>query len=350
MAELTFTQEPGQFIYPDVVSTKVGKKHKHERVNVPVQVTRVSCPSPKFVALVYSCPVHEDLDGAPKAYGENRPGDALQTGLSPLEHQLANATSPWQVFKAKASGFRWTGAVAATAAFAKRHNLKIDDRPHLCAKGKPYSDLHLAGEDVGAVGCFPIVQQTGASRGYYVSPNNVIVDPTAHRWEQSRYGDPTSLAFVVRTNSWEGKDVLLGDVGWTLNPRNGNQKSFVFGDSNRSKHVGESSYFLCRELFAGPPHGPVIFVVFPGLRGGGLSQLNQTGMDSRVRSEIVKLNVIENGADFAHFLAVGADLTQFTLRRQGVPYNPRVIAPLAIMGYTTPIGDFGKSGRGVAAG
>ena len=350
MGQLVFTQESGNFIYPDVVSKRVGKQHTKTKVQVQVKVTRVTCPSPRFLALVFSSPLHEDLDGAPTAYGENRPGDSLQAGLSPLEKHLANATSPWQIFHAKGHAFHWTGVVAATAAFAAKHHLKIDDRSHLCANGVPNTDLHQPNEDAAKVGSFPVVQQSGASRGYYVSPNNVIVNPSAPRWEQSRYGDPTAMAFAVRTHAWEGKDVLVGDVGWCINPANGNDQSFVFGDSNKSHHVGECSSFMCRELCNGPPRGAMTFVLFPGLRGGNMRQLTAQGMDGRVRGEIMKLSMIDNGADFAHFLSLDANLTQFLRSRQGRPLNSRILAPLARMGYTAPIGDFAAPAPGTRNG
>jgi hypothetical protein len=147
------------------------------------------------------------------------------------------------------------------------------------------------------------------------------------------------LAFAVRTHCWEGKDVLLRDVGWCVNSANGNEKSFVFGDSNKSHHLGECSYYLCRSLCDGPPKGAMLFVLFPGLRGGGIQQLNQKAMDARVRGEIAKLGSIDNGVDFGLFLSVGADLAQFNLRRQQIPFNSRLLAPLARMGYTnTPKG------------
>jgi hypothetical protein len=350
MGQLEFTEESGHFVYPDVVSKKVGKLVTTTKVKVQIKVTRVFCPSPRFLALVFSSQLHEDLDGAPDAYRENRPGDSLQIGLRPRERHLANAAAPWQVYQAKGHAFRWTGVISATAAFAAKHHLKIDNRDHLRANGSPNTDFREPNEDVTKVGSFPVVQQVGSSRGYYVSPNNVIVEPNARRWDQARYGDPTAMAFAVRTHSWEGKDVLVGDVGWCVNPANGNDLSFVFGDSNKSYHVGECSSFMCRELCDGPPSGAMTFVVFPGLRGGTMSQLTAQGMDGRVRGEMMKLRMIDNGADFARFLSLGADLTAFLRPSQGRPLNPRILAPLARVGYVAPIGDFAAASRSARAG
>jgi hypothetical protein len=347
MGQLEFTEEAGHFIYPDVVSKKVGKKVATTKVKVQVKVTRVYCAAPRFTALVYSSQLHEDLDGAPDAYGENRPGDALQSGLHPREKHLADATAPWQVFQAKGHDFRWTGVVCATAAFAAKHHLKIDNREHLRANGHKSAALHEPHEDPMKAGSYPVVQQTGTTRGYYVSTNNVTLDPQRQLWDQARYGDPTSLAFAVCGTCWQGKDVLLGDVGWCVNPANGNDVSFVFGDSNPSTHVGECSSYMCHELCEGPPRGAMTWVLFPGLRGGKMSDLTAPMMDARVRSEMMKLKTIENGADFARFLSCNGDLREFTRPGPARVLNPRILGPLARMGYSAPIGGFGAANRSV---
>jgi hypothetical protein len=340
MGELKFTPEPGAFWFSDSVTKTVDGKKKSVQLLVPISVTRASCPSPKFTALVYSTRIHEDLDGAPDAYGANRPGDPLQSGLHPREKYLANATAPHKHYEAHSVDFQWVGVVSATRAFASRNGLKIDDRPRYCAKAKKNTDHHLPGEDVSQVGAYPVVQQTGVTRGYYVSKNNLHVNPQLPEWDQARYGDPTKIAFAVRTGCWNGKDVHLGDIGWSVNCTTGNDASFIFGDSNRSNHLGECSNFLVRKLFGGHAHGPGTFILFPGMRGGAVTQVSQGQWDNRVRAEITKLNDIGNGVEFAQFLSVRADLALFAKNRANTPFNTSVLAPLAKMGYNVPMGDF----------
>lgn len=98
-----------------------------------VGVTDVHGPA-DFLALVYQCKFNVDWDGAPTAYGWNRPGSALQQNLRPIEGpphgHLANATSPYQNFGHN-QDFSWVGVYSAKPAYAAAHNLVIDDRPQL---------------------------------------------------------------------------------------------------------------------------------------------------------------------------------------------------------------------------
>src|ERR1700722_2191426 len=173
MDQLTFNSEPGHFYFPSSITKKDTSSGKNTKIKIKmdVKVTRVQCASARFLALVYASRMHDDTDGAANSYGWNRPNDSLQTGLKPLDH-LENATHPHLNFKAGGNDFNWCGVVSATKAFAKAHHLKIDDRPRLCAKGKPYTELFLPEEKsaLGEVGSYPIVQESGNTKGYYVSP------------------------------------------------------------------------------------------------------------------------------------------------------------------------------------
>jgi hypothetical protein len=341
MGQLTFNPEPGNFYFPAAIvkKDKVSGKKTRTKIKMDVKVTRVQCESSRFLALVYASRMHDDTDGAANSYGWDRPGDPLQTGLKPLD-KLEDATHPHLNFKAGGNDFNWCGVVSATKAFAAAHHLKIDDRPRLCAKGEPYTDFFLPGEKtkLGEVGSYPIVQESGRTKGYYVSPNRVVLDAALKKWDPARYGNPLTFPFAVLTACWKGKNVLMHDIGWAINPANGNERSFLFGDANGSNALGECSRFMCTELAGGSADPVVIFVLFPGLRTGRIKGLKLTDMDLKVRGEIAKLNGIENGAEFAEFLSAGADLEQFERRRER-PFNPRVLAPLSMMGYTAPIGD-----------
>jgi hypothetical protein len=255
---------------------------------LPIRVTKLTGPS-GFLAYVYQCHLNEDNDGAANAYGWDRPGDALQAGLQPLENHhgqqagLANAASPWQNLWHN-HDFSWVGVYSATPEFAQRHNLRIDTRPQLEAR------VAAAGQDPvlpGHRGYFPVVQQVGPTRGYYVSQANAIADSSKPAWEQARYVDAAQVPYAVLATRWASLGVGLGDYGLAIRPSTGASCGFFFGDTGAKSKVGECSRALVRTLSPTAANADLVtFLVFPGTASGSASASLIT---PRVKFEFAKL-------------------------------------------------------------
>lgn len=309
-----------------------------------VEVTKVHggpAQSP-FLALVYQCPLIEDIDGAPRAYGWDRPGHPLQQHLHPYENGsphhpsqqvgLANAADPWQALWHN-NHFAWAGLYSATPHFAHAHGLVIDDRPQL-------RDRH---------GRYPVVQPQGApAPGYYVSTTARAANPHLPNWDQRRYWDASAVPYAVYAIAdWAGTGLALGDYGLAIRLKTGTYSGFFFADTRRHG-VGECSRYLVRSLsHAGPESDPVSFIVFPGSGNGSPSGAAQRHIHGILVKRLSALSASgANPGDLVQFLALGAHRHRYEqLKRRSVVIvdnkTETLQRVLSRFGVTFPlIGDF----------
>jgi hypothetical protein len=288
--DLSFQPAPGHF-------TSAGD---------PVQVTKVSGGPASFSAFIYQCPFIEDNDGAPMAYGWDRPGDPLQQNLRPHENGslrhpsqrggLTNAVDhPHNLWHGH--DFLWVGVYAATPHFARLHGLTVDDR-------EPLRDRR---------GRFPVVQQPGApAPGYYVSMTAQPANPGLPDWDQRRYWDASAVPYAVyATHDWLGTGVDPGDFGLAIRVKTGTYGGFFFADT-RSRGIGECSRCLVRALSpSGAESDPVSFLVFPGSRSGPALGPAHSHITGALVSQLGKALPASNAEALTRFLALGANLNRF---------------------------------------
>src|ERR1051325_569169 len=118
-----------------------------------VSISRVTGPD-GFNAIVYQCILNEDNDGAPTCYG---PDGISPAPIEPLRY-ATNHTN-WE-FSPTNHNFEWHAVYNRTKQQAddeerdhKPPRWKIDFKPQLKDRN----------------GAYPVIKQTGADKGYYVS-------------------------------------------------------------------------------------------------------------------------------------------------------------------------------------
>jgi hypothetical protein len=276
----------------------------------------------KTLALVYRCYLNEDWDGAPRAYGWNRPGSKLQQGLAPKEHGLGNATRPHTVFEAGGHNFEWVGIISMSKAEAKAHpGVEIDDRPALEAlvrsvtvkKDGKWVDTTITVE--AGKGFFPVVQGAGTpAPGYYVSPSGARTDSKSEKklrnWDQNAYIDASTAPYAVLPKRFGAASTGLGDLGVAIRNKTGKQKGFFFGDTGNSNKLGEVSGFLFEALQGiGSKNNEDFstFIAFPGSGFGSTGPDVVSLIPGGVKARLQDLSLAPNAEDLVLFLALHAD-------------------------------------------
>ena len=313
--------------------------HFTNKNKTAVTVRQVTGPS-AFSAYIYKCPLNVDWDGAPKAYGLDRPGVQGQTGLDPWElpkrrGSLANARNHanWDE--------EWVGLLAVTEAEAKRILRQYGLIPPAPAKGpdvlshasrqilakfrdnRPHTAYGHSLENLAGDGRFPVVQiaemPTTMAEGYYVS-TTAWSDTSKEAWDPHRYLDASAVPYSV-VPALPG--VALGDYGLIIRNINGYATPYVCGDSSGSKggsrKLGECSGAIYLAM-GRENEGEFSFIVFPGSRNG--SRLNDpTAAVSPVRRQLIKLSA-EDANDLAGHLTSNTHFwwcIRWALTRWGAP-------------------------------
>jgi len=304
-----------------------------------VTVRSVTGPS-SFSAFVYKCVLNVDWDGAPNAYGLDRPAVAGQTGLDPWESRkhrggLGNART----------GADWSQEWCAVYNVTKGEAIRILRLygliPPKPAKGadvlSPASQAILKKfwdnrtttpyghslENLAGDGKFPIVQiaemPTTMKAGYYVSTTGWH-DTTKEGWDPHRYLDASTIPYSV-VPALHG--VSMGDYGLVIRNKTGASTPYACGDSSGAKHgshkLGECSgaVFIAMGL---ENEGDFSFIVFPQSGSGG--SLTDTGAaENAVRTQLAKLSA-DDADDLANHLAadpVGRFHIRSALTKWGAP-------------------------------
>jgi len=340
MAGLKYSNEPHQFKNCD---------------NGTVAVRKVK-NSDDFLAFLYKCPLNVDWDGAPDAYGLDRPGMPGQSGLDPWESpahrgSLSNARTHanWSE--------HWCGIYTATRGEAieiLQQNGLIPPSP----KGHPHvlsaashdilrrfwdnratTPFGHSLEDLSGNGRFPIVQipemQTTIEAGYYVS-KTAWEDESKEEWDPHRYLDASAVPYSV-IPALHG--VGLGDYGLIIRNKTGASTPYVCADisadSAGSHTLGECSgavYLALGEVKT----GDFSFIVFPHSRNG--SDITDTNAaESAVRFCLRKLSE-DDADDLARHLSSHM-MERFPIRTALAQWGAPPIPPIdAISGAGAAVG------------
>jgi hypothetical protein len=251
-----------------------------------VEVTKITGP-PGVSALLYTCHVNIDYDGAADAYGP--PGkvtlDSLQNAGYPRWYYGLLAIHP----QARAGDFNDNSfesfTIGTKGALVKdAYHLELDTR---------YPD---------SKGRCPVVQKTGAHKGYYISATPHHHGPM---FEQSSYIDASSVAFAALSGNLNTiGGVQLKDFGLAIRHNQPLQSAFYFADAGGTKGytaqaLGECSYKLFLDLGGPrkqPGHTPnnnffVSYLVFPRSNTGDTSE---TAISNGISFQLERICTADN--------------------------------------------------------
>jgi hypothetical protein len=313
----------------------------------PLHVTSVD----GFDAWIYTCMLNVDWDGAPTAYGLDRPDIPDQTGLDPWESAKhggkldhARRGDNWSL--------EWVGLLSVTrdeAIRILRQNGLIpqpvgkgpdtlsaeseailkrfwDNRTKVTTEDKQTHSL----EDQPGNGKFPIVQipemSTTIKKGYYVSTTAAPADAGKNVWDPHRYLDSSEVPYSV-VPALDG--VSMGDFGLVIRNAKGNSTPYTCGDSSGaakgSTKLGECSGAVYIAM-GYENEGDFSFIVFPNSRTGR-SLKDKAAAVHAVSDRLRKLSS-EDADDLANHCA-SDPASRFQVRaaltRWGAPAGPASI-------------------------
>jgi hypothetical protein len=325
-------------IYGDPLGGFTGMRKTH------ITVRRVTSAG-GFSTFIYKCMLNVDWDGAPNAYGLDRPGIPGQTGLDPWESRahggsLGNARlqADW--------GQPWVGVFNVTRAEAIRILRLYSLIPEHTGKGpdvlsdaskdilKRFWDnrtetvLGHSLEDLSGNGKFPIVQipemSTTMQQGYYVSTTG-WTDDSKDAWDPHRYLDASAVPYSVVPAL---PDVSMGDYGLIIRNMTGASTPYVCGDSsgaaNGSTKLGECSgaVFIAMGF---ENEGDFSFIVFPNSRSGN-SLKDTRAAQLAVRTQLKKLSA-DDADDLANHCA-SDPMARFNVRTALTKWDaPALVIP-----------------------
>ncbi|HEY3739909.1 MAG TPA: hypothetical protein VGL53_08690 [Bryobacteraceae bacterium] len=271
----------------------VPKGSTHDKSKPPVPVPLIGTHwNTMNELIVFQAIINKDVDGALRAYGP------LGIHPKPLDG-LANATDDsGAVFNADGNNsYKWTSVV---------NRLAGDTRGGVTLE----TDLRMRDRDQH----FPIVQQDGAGRGFYVSTTAASTG-LGQPWEPRHYFDGSVVPYSALTPPLANRGVGLGDLGLAIRPESGQSMAFSFLDAGPGNKVGEVSgrvfdYFFPLNNQEGKP---VTFLVFPG--SGAAPSSDEAKYKEIIMRRLSKLSAAPNADDLTLLLAVGADLARLNAVR-----------------------------------
>ncbi len=284
----------------------------HKKQTVSPRSASATSAAGTFSAFIYTCTMlNVDWDGAPNAYGLDRPGFPDQTGLDPWESPAHGGRLKWARLGGSMSK-EWVGLLAVTkdkAIDILRQSGLIPPAPKngpdvlsqtskdLLAKfwdnrgdadSKETVPTEGSLENVRGDGKFPIVQiaemQTTKRKGYYVSTTSAPADRSKKEWDPARYLDASTVPFMV-VPALTG--VKMGDFGMVIRNATGAAAAFVCGDSsgstNGSTVLGECSGAVFIAM-GKQNEGKFSFIVFPSSGTGSITgaRAAETAVRSRM--------------------------------------------------------------------
>jgi hypothetical protein len=298
-----------------------------------------------FSALVYTCPLKTDWDGAPTAYGLKR-DDAdglkfpLQKNLEPLERW--DPRNGWfgslQNARAKEDK-HWVGVVSMNEVEARGTLQRNFPGWGLLKPAEQRSIFHQFLDTRPSLrdvrGKFPIVQlkqMGGLAEGYYVSQCNARTGLTSNDWDQRSYVDASTVHYGARPVLHH---VRLGDFGLIINTRTGDGAAFFFGDNGAGTSLGECSGAVKTDIAPAvnaEDKEDFMFIVFPG-SGNGSPTFAGLRSEATVMIQLGKLR--DTGNEFADHFGRQSPEQSYMLRQSlhdwGLPTPPAF--PMRLTGW-----------------
>jgi hypothetical protein len=271
-----------------------------------VTVIRIKGPYGTPV-LFYQSTLNVDWDGAPTAYGVDKPGSDIQKGLKAHEYGVHGLLK-----SGLGSDGTWAGVFSATEKEARDYlasDSKFGGSPKDRIALLPqfldtrYKDIHQRS---------PVVQFTdynSRSKGYYVSQCKAIADPTAMDWDQHKYHDAASVPYGALSDGLRRLGPGDNDFGLVIRNNNGASTGFFFGDraGRGSQKVGECSGYVKTTIAPerNQEDNTFSFFVFPGSGNGMPSKQAPDLIDSVVQFRMQALFLAKNARKLAILTALG---------------------------------------------
>ena len=279
----------------------------HDRTKAQIPVIQIQGPYGGPV-LFYQCALNVDWDGSATAYGVDRPGFPLQSGLNPHEQGVAGLFG-----SGKGGDGSWAGVFSATETEARTiltsdANFGPDPKARLALLP---SFLDTRFKDVN--GRFPVVQITDYNsrvKGYYVSQCNAIANPGKRFWDQHLYHDAATVAYGALSDGLKNLGPGLNDFGLIIRNSTGKSIGFFFGDrsGSGSDKVGECSG-LVKTTIAPDANGEdktFSFFVFPGSGKGVPPNQAPDLIDMNVTYKMRSMFMASNAHAVAVLTALGS--------------------------------------------
>ncbi|MBL8215889.1 MAG: hypothetical protein JNK87_34525 [Bryobacterales bacterium] len=259
-------------------------------------------------AYLYTCSLNVDWDGAPDAYGLDRPGFPEQTGLTPREtfnHLVyARREADWSRYWAAIISLTRADAIAVLVKHKLIPKSETEKGGTLSSKSegllarywdnRTTTQLGHSLENTAGDGKFPIVQikelPTTIKKGYYVSTTSSRI-PGFAREDPHAYPDASTIPYMVQPAL---PGVQMGDYALVIRNATGASVAVVCGDGTAraggSKKLGECSGAVY--LAVGKENeGDFSFLVFPGSSSGSVTDV--AAASRAVRTQVAKLSADE---------------------------------------------------------
>jgi hypothetical protein len=294
-------------------------------------------------AFLYTCSMNVDWDGAPDAYGLDRPGFPEQTGLTPRETfnhlHYARRDASWSRYWAAIISLTRADAIAVLVKHGLIPKKETESGGKLSAQSEALlarywdnrttTQLGHSLENVAGDGKFPIVQikelPTSIRHGYYVSTTSSRI-PGFAREDPHAYLDAAAVPYMVQPAL---PGVQMGDYALVIRNETGASVAVVCGDGTArvggSKKLGECSGAVYLAL-GKENERDFSFVVFPGSRSGA-SVSDVAAAGKAVRTQVSKL-AAGQADELADQLASRSAMGRFHVRTALTKWGaPQMIPP-----------------------
>jgi len=249
-------------------------------------------------AIIFSCILNEDVDGAPDAYARF---PNIFGGSDDLNNAKSDAAAPFNALPTLAHHhtWKWVGVVNMTHGEAAAEGLlaRLDERTELAGRNGPL----MPNPDPAHPPKFPVLRADNP--GFYVSttalPRNLSVPET----DPNHWWDAAAVSYGALTPPLRRLGVGLGDYGLAIRKDNGISEPFFYADAGGQEKVGEMSRHLFGRFFPGNNQEgrPVAFIVFPGSRRDPI----ESNVEVTIRRRLFGLSTYDNVSTMIGLMASG---------------------------------------------
>ena len=249
-------------------------------------------------AIIFSCILNEDVDGAPNTYARF---PNINGGLDDLNNAKSEAGAPFNALPTLAHHhmWKWVGVANLTHEEADDAGLlaRLDERTELAGRNGPF----MPNPNPARPPKFPV--RRADNPGFYVSttalPRNLGVPET----DPNHWWDATAFSYGALTPPLTRLDVGLGDFGLAIRKDNGLSEPFFYADVGGQEKVGEMSRHVFTRLGLGSSQEghPIAFIVFPGSRRDPL----ESNVQGVIRRRLFGLSTYDNVSTLIGLMASG---------------------------------------------
>jgi len=249
-------------------------------------------------AIIFSCILNEDVDGAPNCYARF---PNIKGGLDDLNNAKSDESAPFNPLPTLAHHhlWQWVGVANMTHGDADAAGLltRLDERTELAGRNGPV----LPNPNPARPPKFPVLRADNP--GFYVAttalPRNLNVPET----DPNHWWDASAVSYGAVTPPLKRLGVELGDFGLAIRRDNGLSEPFFYADAGHQEKVGEMSRHVFTQLSLGSAQEghPIAFIVFPGSRRDPI----ESNVQVTIRRRLFGLSTYDNVSTLIGLLASG---------------------------------------------